>query len=192
MNFSIAILAGGKSERFPPNKMLVKAAGKPIVEHTVSRIRNASDDVFIVANDGNEYEFLAIPMYSDIHPGRGPISGIHAALHNARYDLTWMVAGDMISIEAGLVSLLIEKSRHADCVIPKNRNGQYEPLCGLYRKSCVPVLEELILAKREYSVLELYKAVRTEIVPWEIIGKRGFTDSLFTNINSREDLERMG
>lgn len=187
-DFTIAVLAGGKSERFPPNKLFARIGGKTVIEHTISRLSGSGRPLILIANKEEDYRFLGYPVYTDIYKGKGPISGIHAALGYAGTEWVWMIGGDMIYAEPGLADILLPKAPDTDCVIPVNRNGQYEPLYGLYRESCLPVLEELIVNRKKYSILELYPIVRTVRVGWEEIREAGFRESIFTNINSPEDL----
>ena len=187
-NCTLAVLAGGKSLRYPPNKLLAPWKGEPLIRHTLTGIKNTVSSTIILSNNQENFSFLDLPVFSDIYPGIGPLGGIHAALRFSQTPLVWIIGGDMINSDPRILPRLLEKSDNADCVIPINSAGQYEPLCGLYRTTCLESIEELIVTQRQYSVLKLYEMVRTSILTWEECTSAGLSASMFTNINNPADL----
>lgn len=188
---TLAVLAGGKSLRYPPNKLLVPWKGKPLIFHTLSRIIHSLSHTIIVASDNEVFSFLQLPVFTDIYPNKGPLGGIHTALHFSTTPFVWIVAGDMIYIDPKILNLLLEKSKDTDCVIPINPDGQFEPLCGLYRKTCLSVVDEIIQNTENPSVLLLYKEVKVKTISWRDITRSGLTKSIFTNINIPDDLLKL-
>ena len=188
---TIAILAGGKSNRFPPNKLLIAWKGKPLIQHTISNILRTPHRLSLITNQKDDFSFLGLPTYSDIYANKGPLGGIHAALRHAKTPVIWVIAGDMIYMDESILGLLFQYSGGVDCVIPENNKGQPEPLCGLYRTSCLQVIEQIIDANRNPSVLSLFENIPTRYISWNRIAAMGIRPNIFTNINSPRDLEKI-
>lgn len=72
------VLAGGRSSRMGRDKAFLKLAGKPLIEHAVTKLRRVCDEVSILSSDRRLEEYA--PIVPDIHPGCGPMGGMEAAL----------------------------------------------------------------------------------------------------------------
>src|SRR6185437_4291181 len=60
------------------DKAVLRLAGKPLIEHAVTKLRRVCDEVSILGNDSRLEEYA--PIVPDIHPGCGPMGGMEAAL----------------------------------------------------------------------------------------------------------------
>jgi molybdopterin-guanine dinucleotide biosynthesis protein A len=76
-----AILAGGKSSRMGANKALITFRGTPMIDAVIGAVRPIAAEIIIVADDGAPYAPLRLAVVPDIHPDRGPLGGLHAALN---------------------------------------------------------------------------------------------------------------
>jgi molybdopterin-guanine dinucleotide biosynthesis protein A len=81
------VLAGGQSSRMGRDKALLSFAGRPLIAHALSILREARLPAMIAganphANDSQENGALAAfaPVIDDPQPGLGPLAGICAAL----------------------------------------------------------------------------------------------------------------
>ncbi|MBC8551622.1 MAG: molybdenum cofactor guanylyltransferase, partial [Candidatus Brocadiales bacterium] len=70
------ILVGGKSSRMGSNKAFLKLKGKTFIEMQIELLREMFDEIFISVNTSSEYEYLNLPIFKDIYPGKGPLGGI--------------------------------------------------------------------------------------------------------------------
>ena len=79
------ILAGGQGRRMGGvDKALMPLAGRPLVGHVLDRFLPQVDQLLISANgDAARFAFTGCPVVADRVP-QGPLSGIHAALLQAR------------------------------------------------------------------------------------------------------------
>ena len=84
-----------------------------------------------------------VRVTEDRYAVRSPLVGIHAGLAASRTDLAFVTACDMPHVEPTLVEFLLEQAAEADVVVPVVR-GYYEPLCAVYRRSCITSIEDLI------------------------------------------------
>ncbi len=80
------ILAGGKSRRMGRQKPFVPLAGKPLVQHSIDRLRVQVTELVINVNDEHErYTAFGCPVIEDSLPGhRGPLVGVLDGLAWAR------------------------------------------------------------------------------------------------------------
>ncbi len=91
------VLAGGRSSRMETDKTQLLLAGKPLIEHAVTKLRRITADVHILAGAKGSHTALAhyAPLIHDIHPGCGPIGGMEAALTHSRHDWNLFLSVDM-------------------------------------------------------------------------------------------------
>ena len=77
----VAILAGGKSRRFQGNKLLQKVGNNPLIQHTIDRIKELSEEIYIITkkNQTQKYMHLGYPIITDIIDA-GPLGGIYTAV----------------------------------------------------------------------------------------------------------------
>ena len=136
---SAAILAGGKSSRMGTNKALLEVGGSVMLGRTADLLRPLVDELFLVADDAAPYAGLGLPVIPDVHPGRGAIGGIHAALRHAAHPLVLCVACDMPHIGPGVVELLLDSARPGDDALLPRVGGWPEPLLAVYGRNAARV-----------------------------------------------------
>ncbi|MCX8125108.1 MAG: molybdenum cofactor guanylyltransferase [Spirochaetes bacterium] len=181
------ILAGGKSSRFGSDKTLHQFGGKPLIEHVTDRLQGLFHSISIVANDSNKYNYLAIPVYSDIIPGLGPLGGIYTALQRSATYYIFVCAADMPFLNQEFITFMLQIPRIYDCIIPRWK-GNTEPLHAIYSKRCIPHIETLIQNKT-YKISYLFeKVVMRYIDDDELIVYTEDPSQLFYNINRPGDI----
>lgn len=180
------VLAGGRSRRFGENKALVRIHGVPMIERVARVLQQVFERVILSTNDPEPYRFLRLPTVEDLHPGVGPLGGLHAGLSRMADDAGFFVACDMPFLQPGLIRYMARLFPEADAVVP--RIGPYvEPLHALYRRRCVdPVLRAI--QEGERRIVSFYPAVRIRYVEESDI--RAFDPGLkaFTDVNRPEEL----
>src|SRR5213594_2754356 len=96
MQITGVIQAGGRSTRMGGEpKALMDVAGKRIVERVANTLAAVLDDLLIVTNTPERYEFLHLPMVADRYPDGGALGGIFTGLEAAGADAAFTVACDM-------------------------------------------------------------------------------------------------
>ncbi len=71
-DFSVVIVAGGKSSRMGRDKAFALLHGKPLVEHVLERIRPlGATHTLLIANRPADYAYLGLPVYPDVLPDKG-------------------------------------------------------------------------------------------------------------------------
>lgn len=187
---SAVALAGGKSLRMGSDKSHLEFEGRPLVLRVIDTLRTISDDVLIASDRAAAYARFGVRVVPDLRPSSGPLGGIAAGLRAARHDLIAITACDMPFLNADFLRLLAERAREVDGAVPL-KSGKYEPLHAVYRKSCSPFVEKR-LASGDLQVFSFFHDVEIAVVfesEWRAVDPEGLS---LTNVNSQEDLERLG
>lgn len=127
----------------------------------------------------------------DIEPGRGPLSGIQAALHATHSKLNLILSVDMPRMEAAFLRWLVAaaESSEASIVVPESES-RLQPLCAVYRSTVRTAVDEA-MAAAEYRVTELFRRVPTRIIAEAEWREAGFHPVIFTNVNTPEEFARL-
>ncbi|WP_413305110.1 molybdenum cofactor guanylyltransferase [Bacillus sp. 1P10SD] len=133
MKAAAIILSGGKSSRMGTNKALLKINEKTNIERIADTLKPLFDDIILVTNNPESYEFLGLKMVKDHYPGMGPLAGVHAGLNHSDYDVNFIVACDMPFVSGELAQALVHFCSHYDAVIPVI-NGKQHPLFAVFKK----------------------------------------------------------
>lgn len=147
MKAAAIILSGGKSSRMGTNKALLKINEKPTIERITDTLNVSFNDIILVTNHPEDYQFLGVKMVSDQYPGQGPLAGIHAGLLSSPCELNFVVACDMPFVSVDLAEILVKKCGDYDAVIPVI-NGVQHPLFAVFQKRVTDVVAQSIEAGR--------------------------------------------
>ncbi|MDD4168672.1 MAG: molybdenum cofactor guanylyltransferase [Desulfotomaculaceae bacterium] len=188
INATGVILAGGKSSRMGANKALINIGKKGMIERVASELEKVCAEVLVSGGDEKNGKQLGLKVVPDMIPGRGPLSGIHASLHVAEYDICLVAACDMPFIRAELASLMLQEVKGYDAAVP--RHGIYlQPLFAVYCKSCLPALEGY-LNSGGIAVAKSLPLLRVNYVSEEKVGLLTDVETVFFNVNTPEDLTK--
>lgn len=184
------ILAGGASRRMGRNKAILPQKGVRFIEGIYRTLLELFEEVIVVTNTPEQYAFLPCRKVPDLYPGKGVLAGIHSGLSHSKEPAIFAVACDMPQLNVELIRHLISLSAGVDLVIPSSDSG-FEPLHALYRKGCLPSLEELLQDGTNRRVIALMSRVQVrEVLPGEITPFDPEFNS-FVNINTPEDYNKL-
>jgi molybdopterin-guanine dinucleotide biosynthesis protein A len=136
----VAIQAGGESRRMGQDKALVPFLGRPLIQRVIDRLAPIADEFIVTTNRPEDYQFLGLPLFPDLAPGRGALGGLYTALSAASQPLVAVVACDMPFVCADLLAALRDDLRATDIdlAIPRPQGG-LEPFHAVYRRgTCLP------------------------------------------------------
>lgn len=184
------VLAGGRNTRFSgENKAFMPVGGKRIVDRIFEVFTKIFDEILIVTNDPQDYTDLDACIVRDIRPVRSSLTGIHAGLFYATRPHAFFSACDTPFITGALITGIIAAVDGShDIVLPETEAG-IEPLCAVYSKRCLPVIEQHI-EQKSFKIQELFRRVRLMKLPADRVAgldPHGFS---FFNVNSPEDRSR--
>jgi FdhD protein len=179
------ILAGGESSRMGSNKALLELNGTRMVEVTYRRMAELFDELLLVTNTPELYDFIPCRKVADIHAGMGPLGGIHAALSNCAAPRAFVAACDMPELSPRLIGELCSLAGEMDAVVAETPGGR-EPLHAVYAKSGLPIMEAM-LQGGERSVLTFLDRAAVRLLPPEWTSRLDPGFASFRNINTPEE-----
>jgi len=186
-----AILAGGKSSRFGGNKALFPVHGVPMIKRILKILRSYTDETFIVvSNLEAPFKHLNVALYKDIIPGKGPLSGLHSALFNAKYKKVFLLACDMPFVSEMLVGYMVSIASikiHYPVIVPKGPGG-LEPLHAIYDKELLSQVEERLSGSR-LSIKAFVEETPHYVIDLQDLRKRLDPGLSIFNVNTKKDLE---
>lgn len=165
------ILAGGRSSRMGTNKSFILFQNKVMIEGIIEKLKNIfAVQPMIVTNEKALYQYLNLQLTADVYKGRGPMAGIHAGLMASATEWNFFCACDMPFLSEGLIMAMLDNIKAGfDAVVPYH-DGKYEPLCALYNKSCLTVIDkelqqealklQCILPKLKLNLLKREEIIR--------------------------------
>jgi molybdenum cofactor guanylyltransferase len=126
---------------------------------------------------------------ADRVPGCGPLGGIHTALCVTTSRRNLILSVDMPRMTTEFLRWLVNKSAGGDelATVPQVA-GRNQPLCAVYRRKLLPVIEESIGAG-EYKVDRSFAKVPTRYLSEKEVNAAGFSADIFANVNTPEDFE---
>ena len=190
------ILSGGKSKRMGVNKSLLKIGNKSLIGIINGLLSDSLDDIILSTNEPQLYKFLKLKSYKDIYPNKGPLSGIHSGLINSKTDKNFVISCDMPFMTSEMIEYLVNYKCNKPIIVTK-AEGFVQQLCGLYDKSCLPIIEKILFEntvsenrnvqqqKRGCKVLELINRADAKIIDAETLPF--YNKDLFFNMNSTDD-----
>jgi molybdopterin-guanine dinucleotide biosynthesis protein A len=185
------ILAGGQASRYDGRpKGLEVVGGRRIIDRVADALREATDELLLVANDPAAGTWLpGVRVGADVRPREGSLGGIHAALHHAGASVL-VVAWDMPFVPAALLARLRSLGAGADVAVPESgsRRG-VEPLCAYYGPACLDPIERR-LASADRRVISFFDDVRVARLEAAAVAAYGDPAFLFMNVNTPEELRQ--
>lgn len=175
------ILAGGISPDLPTNKAFIKISGHRIVDIIIKKLRNTFSEIIIISNDIQHFDMLGIPVYPDIIPRLGPVSGIHAALHYSSYDTVFIQACDMPFLNMQLVEYMCKELGDHDIIIPEV-NSNWEPLAAVYARDTLPIFERS-LKNYHLKLVQIMELLNIKTVSEAQLKAYGNVKEMFFNVN---------
>lgn len=183
VQWSGAVLAGGKSKRFGQDKARFVYGGKPLLGWVLSSLET-SPDRFIVSN--TDYADFGLPVHPDLEAGGDSLSGLHSALHHAQHEWVAVAACDQPFLTQEFWDFLLKHTSPNIKAVAASSGDYLEPLGAFYHKS----LEGEVLKRLQSGQLRMQTLLTS--IPHVAMDKseleHRFGGNLFVNANRLEDL----
>lgn len=185
------ILAGGHNRKMNGSaKALLPFCGEILVQRQVRIMKSICREIIIVTNEPKTYLPVlgnSVRIITDYLPGKGPLSGMHAAFSLGTSERLWVVGGDMPFLSARAVEqmLTLGDPGQYDAWIPFV-NGEYYPLHGIYHKNCLQAVSAQLEGGR-HEISELLDRINVQQMPEEFFRERGIETHFVTRINTTEE-----
>ena len=155
--------------------------GEVMALGVVERVRSVCSEISLIG-DPEKYAELGLQVIPDNFSGEGPLAGIEAALRATTADANLIVACDMPAIRENLLEELF--GYEEDCVVPQHADGNIEPLCAVYRKSCHKAVKSM-LESGIRGVIEAIRLFERHSLTVRYLRVSGAAE--FANLNTPED-----
>ena len=188
MSITGILLAGGKSSRMGTEKGEVILRGRKMMNFPLDALEHVCDEI-IISTCNKSFKSGEHRVICDEIPGLGPIGGIFTCLKKSGSEINIVLSYDMPFVTIDLLRHLIERSDNFEITAPSLENELPEPLCTVYKKSIIPVIEKLIREKK-YSVHGLFPITKFNHVPIHR-DLPFFNPYLFYNVNNPEEFEEI-
>ena len=197
---STAILCGGLSRRMGEDKASLAFKGVPLARYKWAQFANGSADVFFSVRDkeqGEQIEKLVggkAAALADDPAGCGPLGGICTSLRHCRQDYLFVTAVDMPYSDLAIAEELMQRigtsesaeGKQWDAVVPVTPDTKEHPLCAVYHKRCLPILEGQ-LASGNFRVRDALAGLHVCYVPSEALT---MGEKKLTNMNNQASYRR--
>lgn len=192
------ILSGGSSSRMGQNKALLPLGNKKIIERIRDLMCSVFQEVILVSNTPVEYKFLDLSIFPDIIKIPGPLTGIHSGLKNSSKEKNFIISCDMPMMNEQIIENIINFETEKEIVLCKV-NGYLQTLAGVYSKSILPIIENILLdahTSNSDSNIKHSAKVRTLLdnVDYDVLEAEdleGYKSEYFFNINTEEDYRKI-
>lgn len=127
----------------------------------------------------------SVILVEDELKGYGPIEGIYQLLKHIKTAACLIAATDMPGLTEDFLRDFAGAYKGEDCLVLR-AGGILEPLCSIYNKNCIPVLETL----REEGARRprlLFDRVNTRYLDMEALG---YGENVVSNINTPEEYHK--
>lgn len=142
MKYSIpaVVFSGGKSSRMREDKALLPFGGYPtLAAYQYNRLKSMFETVYL---SGKSDKFgMDAPVLLDSSDIYSPMVGLYSVLTQIENE-AFILSVDSPFVSGNIIHTLIEAAdKKYDAVVARNF-GKVQPLCGIYRQSILPVIEE--------------------------------------------------
>ncbi|MDZ7993575.1 MAG: molybdenum cofactor guanylyltransferase [Nostoc sp. EfeVER01] len=149
------VLAGGKSSRMGEDKALIPIEGVPLLQRVCGIAKGCADVVYVVTPWPERYQDLLLPGCEFIQEvplsgeslAHGPLVGFAQGLAKVETEWVLLLACDLprlrVEVLQDWITRLDRVGDNAIAALAYHPKG-WEPLCGFYRRSCLPQLLEFI------------------------------------------------
>jgi molybdenum cofactor guanylyltransferase len=152
---STIVLAGGKSSRMGEDKALISVDGIPLLQLVCNVAAGCTDNIYVVTPWPKRYQHLVLPGCEFIQelplsPGedtQGPLVGFAQGLAQVQTDWVLLLACDLPRLRVEVLQAWVMELDNVDddaiAALVHHTKG-WEPLCGFYRRCCLPQLLDFI------------------------------------------------
>jgi len=171
------------------DKALLSIGGQTLLERALQTAAAVAERIAIVGPRERYARFGEV--IEDAYADCGPLAGIHAALGATTTDLNLMLSVDMPLMTASFLGWLLQMAKAAEelIVVPDAMGGP-QPLCAVYRRQVCGIAEQA-LQKGDYKIGMLFALMPTRYLSEQEIVANGFSTTIFSNVNTRDEFEAL-
>jgi molybdopterin-guanine dinucleotide biosynthesis protein A len=185
------VLCGGRSTRMGSSKALLAFGSETMLQRVVRLLGEVISPIVVVAAVDQELPPLprGVIVARDEREARGPLEGLRAGMKALppEVHVAYVTGCDVPLLVPGFVRQMLDLSRDHDVAVMEI-DGFTHPLSAVYRRSTLPVVEDLLARDRLRPVF-LFESVNTRRVqPAEMTADPDLRT--LRTLNTRDDYER--
>lgn len=175
------IFAGGKSSRMGEDKALLPFASYPtLAEFQQNKLSSLFDKVYISAKE-HKFDFDC-RVIQDNYRENSPLVGLISLFETLKADELFILSVDAPFVSKETIEKILRQNESRfDVIVAKSPSG-VQPLCGLYKRSILP-LAYAQLEKGNHRLGDLLRLATTLFVTFD-------EDAPFTNLNHPEEYQQ--
>lgn len=183
------LLAGGKSRRMGEDKRYLVVGEQTLLERGLGVLCSIFQEVLVVIAQDSPPLDVTARVVRDLVPDCGSLGGLYTGLTRATTPYIFIVACDMPFLNTAVISQFISKTVTEDIVMAKLAT-RLHPMHALYGKRCLPVVEQMIIA-RQLRIQEMvsHPSLRVRYVTEADLFTIDPSGRSFQNVNTPDDLE---
>lgn len=151
---SAVVLAGGQSSRMGQDKALILFQGVPMLRRVCEVALHCTREVYVVTPWPDRYQDILpkscrfiqeVPLLGEETPG--PLVGFAQGLTQINTDWVLLLACDLPQLQVKVLqdwATNLEQSANDTIALLARHPKGWEPLCGFYRRQCLPMLTHFI------------------------------------------------
>jgi molybdopterin-guanine dinucleotide biosynthesis protein A len=171
------------------DKALLSFGGQTLLERVLQTAAAVAERIAIVGPRERYARFGEV--IEDAYADCGPLAGIHAALGATTTDLNLMLSVDMPLMTASFLGWLLQTAKAAEeLIVVPDALGGLQPLCAVYRRQVRGIAEQA-LQKGDYKIGKLFALMPTRYLSEQEIVANGFSTTIFSNVNTRDEFEAL-
>ena len=179
-NMTAIIFAGGKSSRMGKDKALLPFGDcDTLSEFQYNKLSSLFNKVYISSKE-DKFDFEAT-VITDRYEESSPLVGIISLFETLDVDALFILSVDAPFVDEKVIKVLLKHTDEKfDAVIAQSPSG-VQPLCGIYRRSILPLAQKH-LKEGDHRLNNLLRKADTLFVSFE-------DDTPFTNLNHPHEYE---
>jgi len=168
------IFAGGKSSRMGEDKALLPFADYPtLTEFQQDKLSALFDKVYLSAKE-NKFDFDCM-VIEDNYTENSPLVGLISVFETLKAEEIFILSVDAPFVNKETIEKILKHNESKFDVIVAQSPSGVQPLCGLYKRSLLP-LAYTQLEKGNHRLSDLLRLANTLFVEFD-------EDGPFTNLN---------
>lgn len=169
------IFAGGKSSRMGGDKALLPfGTFATLAEYQHYRLHQIFGRIYISTKE-DKFDFVCERIY-DIYEESSPLVGLVSIFETIEEDEIFVLSVDAPFVDSDTIARLYEVALDSslDAIVAQSPQGK-QPLCAIYRRSILPLAQEL-LSQEQHRLNLLLQNAKTHFVHFD-------DERLFRNLN---------
>jgi molybdopterin-guanine dinucleotide biosynthesis protein A len=180
------ILCGGKSSRMGEDKALLPFKNyKTLTQYQFERLKPHFKNIYL-SSKTNKFDFLKSEqrneniIYDNISEESSPLIALKSILETIKSDKVFVITVDTPFVKISSIEKLIINSSMNNMTIAVT--SREHNLCGVYNKSCLPIINGMIL-DNNHKVGYLLKNIEIKKIKF-------FDEDEFLNLNYLDDYKK--